>query len=274
MQLNHHRGGSGEPVLLIHGIGSQWQVWGPVLPELERDRDVIAVDLPGFGGSPTLPIGVQPNIAALTDSVISFLDELGIERPTVGGNSLGGWVALELAKRGRAHAVVGVSPAGFAEGLDGKLAVAHLKASVAGARQKATLALLRRPRGRVLALGGMMGHPDRVPYAEALQSTRNLATSPGFDATLAAVSLEGFTGGEQVDVPVTLLWGTRDFVLLPRQARRALEALPGARLIPLEGAGHVPMWDEPHAIATELLAASAPAQKKRRRGRQAGTARV
>jgi pimeloyl-ACP methyl ester carboxylesterase len=228
-----------------------------VLPELERERDVIAVDLPGFGGSPTMPIGVQPNIAALTDSVIAFLDEIEVERPVVGGNSLGGWIALEIAKRGRARAVVGVSPAGFAEGLDLKLAMAHLKASVFGARQKATQALLKRPRGRVLAFGGMMGHPDRVSYADALRTNNNLATSPGFDATLAAVTLEGFTGGEQVDVPVTLLWGTRDFVLLPRQGRLALKALPHARLVPLEGAGHVPMWDEPHAIASELLAASA-----------------
>lgn len=255
MELNHHRAGSGEPVVLIHGIGSQWQVWRPLLPELERERDVIAVDLPGFGESPTLPIGVEPNVSALAESVIALLDELEIERPVVGGNSLGGWVALEMAKRGRARAVVGVSPAGFAQGLEGRFAQAHLKASVAGARQKSTQALLKRPRGRVLALGGMMGHPDRVSYAEALQLSRNLATSPGFDATLAAISLEAFSGGDRVDVPVTLVWGTRDWVLLPRQARRALKELPHARHVPLAGAGHVPMWDEPHAIARELLAA-------------------
>jgi len=87
------------------------------------------------------------------------------------------------------------------------------------------------------------------------------------------VSLEGFTGGEQVDVPVTLLWGTHDFVLLPRQARHALKELPNARLVPLEGAGHVPMWDEPHAIARELLAASAPASAEGRE-REAGAARL
>jgi pimeloyl-ACP methyl ester carboxylesterase len=109
VQLHHYRAGSGEPLVLIHGVGSQWQMWKPVLAALERERDVIAVDLPGFGGSPTLPIGVRPSAAALAGAVAEFLDSLGIERPVVGGNSLGGWVALELAARGRARAVVAVS---------------------------------------------------------------------------------------------------------------------------------------------------------------------
>src|SRR3954449_1384611 len=116
MGLPLPRAAAGEPVVLIHGVGSQWQVWQPLLPALEREREVIALDLPGFGGSPSLPIGVVPNAAALTDAVAGFMDELGVERPVIGGNSLGGWIALELAARGRARAVVAVSPAGFAEG--------------------------------------------------------------------------------------------------------------------------------------------------------------
>jgi pimeloyl-ACP methyl ester carboxylesterase len=66
MRLNHHRGGSGEPIVLIHGIGSQWQVWGPVLPRLETERDVIAVDLPGFGASPPPAPGTPAGVASLT----------------------------------------------------------------------------------------------------------------------------------------------------------------------------------------------------------------
>jgi pimeloyl-ACP methyl ester carboxylesterase len=81
VQLSHHRAGSGEPVVLIHGVGSQWQVWAPVLPALERERDVIALDLPGFGGSPSLPIGVVPDAPALASAVVDFLDGLGVERP-------------------------------------------------------------------------------------------------------------------------------------------------------------------------------------------------
>jgi pimeloyl-ACP methyl ester carboxylesterase len=256
VQLSHHRVGSGEPVVLVHGVGSFWQAWKPVVEAMRGERDVIAVDLPGFGGSPTLPIGVVPDARALAGAVADFLTELGIENPVVGGNSLGGWVALELARRGRARAVVGVSPAGFATRLESALARAQLRASWHGAKQPAIgEQLLRRPRGRVLALGGLMGKPKQIPAAEAIAATRNLAASVGFDATVNTITKDRFTGGDEVGVPVTLVWGTRDMILFPWQARRALRELPRARLVPLPGAGHVPMWDDPEAIARELLAA-------------------
>src|SRR5215204_5220054 len=105
--------GSGDPLLLIHGLGSQYQVWEPVMDRLAAEREVIGVDLPGFGQSPPLPDGVEADYAAMTDAVASFLDEIGWERPHVAGNSLGGWVALELAKRGRARSVAAIGPAGF-----------------------------------------------------------------------------------------------------------------------------------------------------------------
>ena len=256
VQLNHHRAGSGAPVVLIHGVGSQWQVWKPVLPALERERDVIALDLPGFGGSPSLPVGVVPNAPALTEAVAGFLDGLGIERPVVGGNSLGGWIALELAKRGRARAVVGVSPAGFATRWESAAARAHLLSSWRGARMSGlTEWMIRRPRGRVLAFGGMMGKPAKVPVADALEASRNLARSGAFESTVAAITHDRFRDAERVDVPVTLVWGTRDMVLFPWQVRRALRELPHARHVPLPGAGHVPTWDDPDTIARELLSA-------------------
>src|SRR4051812_49577830 len=181
MGLAHYRGGAGDPVVLIHGVGSQWQVWRPVLPALERERDVIAVDLPGFGGSPTLPIGVVPNAAALADAVAGFMDELGIERPVIGGNSLGGWVALELAKRDRARAVVGVSPAGFADGWENAAGRMQLLSAWRGARMKGvTEWMIRRPRGRVLAFGSLIGRPGNLPIAAGLEASRNLAESVAF----------------------------------------------------------------------------------------------
>jgi pimeloyl-ACP methyl ester carboxylesterase len=256
VQLSHRRAGSGEPLVLIHGVGSQWQVWRPVLPALERERDVIAVDLPGFGGSPSLPIGVVPNARALAEAVADFLDGIGVERPVVGGNSLGGWIALELAKLGRARAVVGVSPAGFAEGWETVVGRAHLMSSWRGARMSGlTESLIRRPRGRVLAFGGMMGRPKRMPASAGIEASRNLAASVSFENTVATLTRDRFRDADKVNVPVTLLWGTRDFVVFPWQARRALRELPNARHVPLPGAGHVPTWDDPEAIARELLRA-------------------
>jgi pimeloyl-ACP methyl ester carboxylesterase len=257
MELSHHRAGSGEPVVLIHGIGSQWQVWEPVLEAVAREREVIAVDMPGFGASPTLPIGVVPDVPALADAVASFLDGAGIERTVLGGNSLGGWVALELAKRGRATAVVGVSPAGFGKPWEMAIGRSTLIASARVARRMPAQIewLLRRPRGRTFAMNSVFGKPARIPAAAAIGATQALAESAGFDATMAAIRDESFSGGDQVDVPVTLVWGTRDRVLFPWQVKRALRELPHARHVPLPGAGHVPMWDAPDEVARELLSA-------------------
>src|SRR5215469_5580035 len=113
MDLCYRRTGSGPPLALIHGIGSRWQVWEPVLDRLADERDVVAFDLPGFGASPMPPPGTPAGTASLTRLVREFLDELGLERPHVGGNSLGGLIALELAKQGRAASVTALSPAGF-----------------------------------------------------------------------------------------------------------------------------------------------------------------
>jgi pimeloyl-ACP methyl ester carboxylesterase len=256
VQLSHHRAGSGEPLVLIHGVGSQWQVWQPVLPALERERDVIALDLPGFGESPTLPIGVVPNAAALAGAVADFMDELGIERPLVGGNSLGGWIALELAKRGRARAVVALSPAGFAEGWEQVAGRFQLMSAWRGARRRGVVEwMVRRPGTRTIAYASLIGHPKKVPPAAALGASRNLAESVAFTNTVATLTRDRFRDADQVKVPVTLVWGTRDLVLFRWQATRALRELPNARLVPLAGGGHVPTWDDPDAITRELLAA-------------------
>jgi len=112
--LAHHRRGSGPPLVLVHGIGSQWQVWTPVLDRLAREREVIAVDLPGFGDSPALPRA--PTVRALAEAVAEFVGGLGVERAAVAGNSLGGGIALELGRLGAAASVCGVSPIGFQSG--------------------------------------------------------------------------------------------------------------------------------------------------------------
>ena len=113
VQLNHHRVGSGEPLVLMHGIGSRWQIWEPVMPRLVTERDVIAIDLPGFGASPMPPPGTPPGVQSLTQLVGEFLEEIGVDRPHAAGNSLGGWISLELAKQGRVRSATGLSPAGF-----------------------------------------------------------------------------------------------------------------------------------------------------------------
>ncbi len=97
--------------MAIHGIGSTWQVWEPVLPTLEARHDVLSLSLPGFGESPAL-VG-QPTVPALVDSVEDAMDAAGIARAHLVGNSLGGWITAELAARGRARSVAAICPAGL-----------------------------------------------------------------------------------------------------------------------------------------------------------------
>ena len=257
--LNFHREGTGEPLVLLHGIGSRWEIWKPVLGRLAPRRDVLAVDLPGFADSPMPPGPPPPGTDSLTRLISAWLDELGLERPHVAGNSLGGLISLELAKRDRVRSATALSPAGFFNGPEAAGAGAALWLGVRAARWAAPRAqTLMTPRlRRQLALGALFAHPTRMPTQDAAANLRALAAAPWFDATLPAITSERFRGGERITVPVTIAWGARDHLLAPRQARRAATAIPHARVIELPGCGHVPTYDDPELVASVLLAGSA-----------------
>jgi pimeloyl-ACP methyl ester carboxylesterase len=259
VKLNYHRGGSGEPLLLLHGIGSRWEVWRPVLAALEAVREVIAVDLPGFGVSPMPPPGTAPGASSLTRMVCGFLDRLGLEAPHAAGNSLGGWIALELAKRGRARTATALSPAGFQNAREALFQRGTLGVTVRVARLAAPVAgpLLGPPLARRLFFAQLTAHPERIPQADAVEHLRAFARASWFDETLTAINSDRFDGGRQIEAPVTIAWGEHDHLLLPRQAPRAVDAIPGARLVMLRGCGHVPTYDDPPQVAGVLLEGSA-----------------
>jgi pimeloyl-ACP methyl ester carboxylesterase len=265
--LAHERRGDGPPLVLIHGLGSRRQVWEPVLGEVARHRDVIALDLPGFGESPLWPApgGVRAPLAGsvghLTDEVAAFLDELGLERPEVAGSSLGGGIALELGRRGRAAAVTAFAPVGFWSPLGRR----WCQAVVGGARVLSAALDPVLPRlvatraGRVACCSAFYARPGRLSPEDCLASARALARAPGFVAARRAFGVWrlpiGADPGAVSDIPVTIAWGTRDVVLpYRRQAARARDQLPGARHVLLPGCGHLPFADDP-ARCTELLTA-------------------
>ena len=106
--------GSGRPLILLHGIGMSHVVWNAVTPYLGSTRRVIAFDTPGFGLTPPLLKGVAPNIPNLVDGLERSIQEIGIRPPVdIAGNSLGGCMALEAARRGVARSVVAISPTGL-----------------------------------------------------------------------------------------------------------------------------------------------------------------
>jgi len=260
MQLAYDRTGAGPPLVLVHGIGSRRGVWTPVVPLLAAERDVLAVDLPGFGKSPLLPDGEKPTVQALARALVAWWTELGLERPHVGGNSLGGGIALELARMDAVATATALSPIGFwspAEARYGRamLHVTHFSSTgLAGAW---TRRLVRSRLGRQMAAGLMYGRPARRDPGELEEDLEQLAAAPGWEATLPISREYVFRSGNELRVPVTIGWGTRDRLLIPRQAERARALLPRARHVPLPGCGHIPMSDDPPGVAGLLLAASA-----------------
>lgn len=250
--IAYDRRGSGEPLVLIHSLGADRHVWRPVLGRLALERDVVAVDLPGFGGS--APRG-GAGAAGLAAAVAGLVDELGLERPHLAGNSLGGWVALQLARDARARTVTAIAPAGlWQRPLGPKPAVAR---AVARAARPLLPLLLASSGGRRLALSSTMAHPERVPRDEAARLVRAYADAPGYAAANSAMRAARFEGIERIRVPVTLAWPDRDRIL----ARPA--HLPATvRNVVLRDCGHVPMWDDPVQVANVLLQGSS--------GRRAG----
>jgi len=255
------RSGTGAPLVLLHGIGLTRQSWDPVVPALARHFDVIAVDLPGFGGSEPLPAETEPLPAALAAAVAGLLGELGITAPHLAGNSLGGWVALELAAIRPVASLTLLSPAGLWRGDTPRYCRVSLGASRWLARHAAGLLsrLVRYRLGRVLVLGQTHGRPARLTPGYARAAIAALGTCPGFDATLAATARRRYLATTPIGAPVTIAFGGRDVLLLRRQSRHLDQLPPGTRAEPLPGCGHVPMADDPAAVAALIGRAAARA---------------
>jgi pimeloyl-ACP methyl ester carboxylesterase len=257
--LNHVRLGAGPPLVLVHGLGSWWRVWTPQLGALAAERDVVALDLPGFGRTPALPDGEAPTTERLSRSVAELIEELGLERPHVAGFSLGGGIALELGRMGVARSVTALCPIGFWSKREHAYERKLFQVSVGAARRdpERALWLTKYAVTRTLAGLHLSGRPWRIPASEARAGTENLIACPGFWPTLDAHLDYHFHDPEEIRVPVTVAWGDRDFTLLSRQRFRAQRALPEARHVTLRRCGHVPHWDDPEAVTRVLLEGSA-----------------
>jgi pimeloyl-ACP methyl ester carboxylesterase len=252
------RCGTGPPLVLLHGIGSARQAWDPVLAALAERFEVLAIDLPGFGESPVLPAGIEPLPAVLAARVAALLDELGMVNPHVAGNSLGGWVALELAGIRPVASLALLSPAGLWRGRTPRYNRISLRLTRWFARHATgpLCRLMRYRLARCLVLGQTHGQPSRIAPEYARMAVRAMGTCPGFDATMKATEPRCYMSGRPIEAAVTVGFGSRDFLLLPRQSRHLDELPPGTRVETLPGCGHVPMADNPGAVVALIAAAA------------------
>jgi pimeloyl-ACP methyl ester carboxylesterase len=247
-ELVYTRKGSGEPLVLIHGIGHRRQAWDPVIDRLARSYDVIAVDLAGFGESPAYPVGASYGMDSACDNLSDNFAVWGVERPHVVGNSLGAAIALELGARGLARSVTALSPAGFFGRLNRvQTLVLLVMLRVTSQLPAAVLRLVSRSAlGRRIAGFSLYAHPERFTADQVYGDALALKHCQGFERTIVKGVTYAFH--EHLDVPTTIAWGTRDLILPFSSSAIAQERLPEAHHVALPHCGHVPMIDDPALV--------------------------
>lgn len=248
-RLAFTRQGSGEPLVLIHGIGHRRQAWNPVLDRLAQSYDVIALDLAGFGESEPYPAGIDYSMDNACSILTENFEEWGISRPHVVGNSLGGAIALELGARGLARSVTALSPAGFFRNVGDRvqaIVLLFLLRFSAMAPMPVLRLVSRSGLGRRVAGLSLYSHPERFDNEAVLGDAIALKQARAFEGTIK-VGLH-YTFDSPVPVPTTVAWATRDRILRFGQSALAQERLPDARHVALPHCGHVPMVDDPELI--------------------------
>jgi pimeloyl-ACP methyl ester carboxylesterase len=264
MSMHYIRRGAGKPLLLVHGIGGSWRSWQTILDELAISRDVIAIDLPGFGATP--PLVGPVTISTLADAVTAFLQEHDLLGIDVVGNSMGGRLVLELARRGGVvGAVVSLDPGGFWQSWEITAFYYSILLSirVVRAAQPVLPAVTGNAVTRSVLFAQFSAHPWRIPAKAAYDELYSFAHSPSYDELLTNLAY----GEEQqpapkgsIKAPLVIGWGRNDRVCFPHQSKVALYKFPDARLYWFEQCGHFPQWDQP-AEAVRLILATTSGQE-------------
>jgi pimeloyl-ACP methyl ester carboxylesterase len=245
-------------MVLIHGFSASWGIWRPLLPALERHHDVLVPPLLGHSGGPEYLAESPATPDAMADALERDMDSAGFERTHLVGNSLGGWLALELAARGRALSTTALSPAGGWNhggretkrlGRMFRQNYRLLKLLGPGGAQ-----LMRRRRFRALALRDVAVRPADVPAALAVEMTQAAAACAIYLPLLEHLTSTGFGELAAIDSPVQIAWGTKDRILpWPGYAERFRRMTPQARWVELQGLGHCPMLDDAPLTTNTIL---------------------
>jgi pimeloyl-ACP methyl ester carboxylesterase len=252
-----HRGGAGTPLVCVHGFMDTWRTWELVLPALERRHDVLAPTLPGHAGGPSIA-GTAGDAIAAVDALERAMDDAGFATAHLVGNSLGGYLALQLAARGRAESVVALSPAGgwaggdssFLEILDLQRRMHETAKDIAPHAD----AIMETDSGRRRATLYTTENYQHIPGELLAHQLRGVA-SESISTLIDTARHERWPlDAERITCPVRIVWGTEDQLLVwPSAAERFRTALPHAEWIVLDGVGHSPQLDIPLETAQLIL---------------------
>lgn len=246
--------GAGPLLVLLHGTNTTRRLWAPVVPALSAERRVVLVDLPGHGAS--APTSHTPSDYAR--EVAELLDHLDAERAAIAGLSIGGWVALELAKRGRASGALALVPAGLWAHRSPLVTDLGMRVNWRLARLggRPGAAAMRSPRFRRVALRSLCAHPERVAARDAVAVAEDARASRHCPEHFRQTRGLRFTGGTATppEVPVHVVWGDRDRVARARTSQH-IDQLPShARVETWPGCGHMLVWDAPERVVAAALA--------------------
>jgi pimeloyl-ACP methyl ester carboxylesterase len=255
-----YRAGYGEPLLLLHGFTGTWHHWRPVLGELAARYEVIAPTLAGHYGGPPFDVNGPLTFAASAEHLERHLDELGVDSAHVVGNSMGGALALELAKRGRARSVVALAPAGgWSEGDGEAKRLARFFARqlrVTRLTERYLETLMKRPGSRRLAMRDVMRNGELVAPADAVDLALTSLHCPVATKAIEAARADRGLALQELDrisCPVLLASPEFDRILpAERHAPRFRAEIPGVESRMLQGCGHVPMWDDTRLVVRTI----------------------
>lgn len=246
------------PLLCVHGIGDAGTTWDPIACHLASTHRLITPTLPGHYGGPPLE-RARPTIPQLVDHLEKILDQADVDTAHVVGNSLGGWLAIELMARGRARSLVALSPAGgwprssfFETTLIRRMRIFHLLA-----RKNAPLLeqAIRSRSVRRLLFRDVSADAGKLSRVDVSAFAQRFGNCPDFNTVLSAVHRERLPQVYPHRVPTVIAWGEQDHLLPADINEPGFHALlPGARFVRIPGVGHVPMLDDPAAVAQTILA--------------------
>jgi pimeloyl-ACP methyl ester carboxylesterase len=248
--------GKGRNLLLIHGLGGSGQSWSTIFESLCKHRTVIAVDLPGHGASPAE--ADSGTFLGLVGSVERYIADQGLEGVDIAGCSMGARIALELARRGSVGNVVALDPGGFWRGWERTFFKVTI--GLSGRLLRAIRPLLpllsRHAVSRTALLAQLSVRPWALDPQVVATELTGLSNTPTFDALV-----DDLAGGPEQTGPaaqttgrITIGWGRKDRLCLPRQASRAQASFPSADLHWFESSGHFPAWDMPDETVAVILA--------------------